>query len=253
MSTTNHAKAPPRLKAAECAWFLDIDGTLIELAGTPQGVHIDAAIVETLGALAEACSGALALVSGRRLEEIDSLFSPLRLPAAGLYGLQWRGASGTLHSVAPGTDFLQRTGMALREWAASRPGVVVEDKGITLAVHFRQAPHQSDAVRNYLKEVVGAREEYRLQRGKMVFEIVPAAADKGAAVREFMRDATFTGRKPVFVGDDATDEHAFTVVDRLGGVGVKVGPGASVARWRLQDVPAVRAWIQSSIALQDAG
>ncbi len=235
----------PRLNAAECAWFLDVDGTLVDIADTPDAVRVEAGLVLTLDRLASAGDGAVALISGRRIEEIDGLFAPLRLPAAGQHGMELRIGEGRLRLHAPETDFLSRARVAIAGWAAERPGLLVEDKGITLAVHFRQAPRLHDEVRLFLGRLVDdARGEYCLQPGKMVFEIRPAGRDKGTAVLNFMDSAPFRGRMPVFVGDDATDEYAFSVVDGLGGVAVKVGPGVSVAGWRLPDVPAVHGWIR---------
>ena len=238
----------PRLNAAECAWFLDVDGTLVDIADTPDAVRVEAGLVLTLDRLASACDGAVALISGRRIEEIDGLFAPLRLPAAGQHGMELRTGEGRLLLHAPESGFLSRARVAIAGWAAGRPGLLVEDKGITIAVHFRQAPRLHDEVRRFLGRLLeDAGGEYRLQSGKMVFEIQPAGRDKGTAVLEFMGSAPFRGRTPVFVGDDATDEYAFSVVYGLGGVAVKVGPGESVARWRLPDVPAVHAWIRGCL------
>ncbi len=238
----------PCLDAAECAWFLDVDGTLVDIADTPDAVRVEAGLVQTLGRLAAACDGAVALISGRRIEEIDDLFAPLRLPAAGQHGMELRIGEGRLRLHAPESDFLPRARAAIAGWAAKRPGLLVEDKGITLAVHFRQAPRLHDEVRRFLGRLVDdAGGEYRLQPGKMVFEIKPAGRDKGTAVLAFMDSAPFRGRVPVFVGDDATDEYALSVVYGLGGVAVKVGPGDSVAPWRLPDVPAVHAWIRACL------
>lgn len=233
----------PPLPDANCAWFLDIDGTLLEFAETPELVWCDPALIEQLRLLAGASAGALALVSGRPIAVVDRLFAPLRLPVAGQHGAERRNAAGRVqyHGAAP--ERLELIRGLLNAWAGERPGVLVEDKGLTLAVHFRRAPRFRDELERYLLQLVEGCDGFRLQSGKMVFEVKPAGRDKGTAVAEFMAEPPFCGRRPVFIGDDVTDEYAFTEVQRLGGMTVKVGEGSSVARWRLRDVAAVRAWI----------
>lgn len=238
----------PLLRAADCAWFFDVDGTLVEIADTPDEVRIETALFILLKEVSEGCGGAIALISGRTLAEIDRLFAPLHLPAAGQHGMERRSASGAVHHLAHAPGSIARIAEYVGNWAASKPGILVEQKGYTLAVHFRQAPHLREEANALLQKVVDeSAGEYSLLAGKMVVEIKPNGKDKGTAVLEFMDEAPFRGRIPVFIGDDVTDEHAFSVVDHLGGVTVKVGPGKSSARWRLADVAAVRAWVRSCL------
>ena len=238
----------PQLDAAKCAWFLDIDGTLVEIADAPDQVRIEPKLIEVVSRLAQVSKGAVALISGRRIDEIDALFFPLHLPAAGQHGMERRNGAGSISRHPPDRNTLAGIRNAVRDRVSGRPGVLMEDKGLTLAVHFRQAPQLRDEVGRLLQTLVGeSRGDYRVQPGKMVFEIKPGGKDKGTAVIEFMDETPFRGRTPVFIGDDATDEYAFAVVDRLGGVAIKVGAGASVARWRLPDVAAVHAWIRTSL------
>ena len=130
-------------------------------------------------------------------------------------------------------------------WAFKIPELLVEDKGMSIAVHYRQAPQFAGEVRRMLGEcLVQCGDTFRLQEGKMVVELKPAGQDKGTAIIEFMNEAPFRGRIPVFIGDDITDEHGFVAVNNLGGHSVKVGPGSSAARWRIPNVTAVRAWLE---------
>lgn len=136
----------------------------------------------------------------------------------------------------------------VRAWVADRPGLLVEDKGSTLAVHYRQAPELAEPLGVFMQKLVaGTAGRYCLQGGKMVFEIRPSALDKGSAVLAFMQERPFVGRRPVFVGDDITDESAFATVLGLGGAAVKVGEGDSIAPWRLQRVTDVHAWLRASV------
>jgi trehalose 6-phosphate phosphatase len=233
------------------ALFLDIDGTLLHIAETPHGVHVDADLFELVRRLHEAAGGALALISGRSIAEIDRLFSPLTLPAAGQHGLERRDAAGArhLHPLPRGRLDLARERMAALQ-SANR-GLLVEDKGLSFAIHFRRAPALAALVGRAAEELLALLGEgWRTQPGKMVVEIKPAGRDKGSAIAEFMAEPPFRGRTPVFVGDDATDEFGFAVVNRLGGVSVKVGDGESAARWRLDGVAGVRRWLERCVAAE---
>lgn len=236
---------PPRPHATDSwAFFLDVDGTLFELADRPDAVHTDPAIMQLLAGLRAASGGAVALISGRPVAAVDSLFSPLRLPVAGLHGIERRDALGKLHSHSFAEAPLRRIAGRLAACATQHAGLIFEDKGLALALHYRQAPHLKDVVHETAAAVaVELGEEFELMHGKMVIEIKPGGRNKGAAIEEFLGEAPFRGRLPVFVGDDVTDEYGFAVVNRLGGHSVKVGPGASAARWRLADASAVRDWL----------
>ena len=241
----------PVLPAGDCAWFLDIDGTLVEIADAPDRVLADASLLQLVGRLAGASRGALALISGRSIEEIDRLFAPLHLPAAGQHGVEHRSASGRLYRHEASSSGISSMLRAASAWTAGRTGIVLEDKGYTFAMHYRQAPQMGDEVRVFLQRLLDqSAGDYRLQGGKMVFEIRPGGKDKGTAVVEFMQEPPFRGRTPVFIGDDIGDEYAFSVVDGLGGMAIKVGTGESVARWRLPSVAAVRAWIRECLPVE---
>jgi trehalose 6-phosphate phosphatase len=231
------------------AYFFDIDGTLVDFAPAPDAVQADPRLRERLTALYEVSGGALALISGRALAEVDRLFLGLQLPAAGQHGLERRTARGEIfrHSVTPGG--LADVRARLAERLSGHAGILLEDKGLSLAVHFRQAPERQRFVRDLLASTqADLGDQYCLQYGKYVVELKPAGRDKGVAVLEFMQESPFHGRTPVFIGDDATDEYGFTIVNRFHGHSVKVGPGETVARWRLADVAAVRGWLERGLA-----
>ncbi len=239
---------PPLLDSDGVALFLDIDGTLLDLAATPDGVYVDHAVTALLPALARRLSGALALITGRAIAGADDLFPGLHLPIAGLHGLVRRAADGSLHSHPPpaGIEPL-RADMA--GFAARHRGVLLEDKGVTLALHYRQAPRLAPQVYRFMRErLAGLRGAWYLQPGKGILEIRPSGGDKGTAVRDYMAEEPFAGRLPVFVGDDRTDEHGFAAAAALGGWGVKVGRGSTQARYRLPQVAAVRAWLGDVVA-----
>jgi trehalose 6-phosphate phosphatase len=226
------------------AFFLDIDGTLLEIAATPKAVHTARADCKLVAALYDGADGALALVSGRSLAMIDELFSPMRLPAAGQHGVERRDARGTVHKPPFSTDILARAAEPIREFAQRHAGLVFEFKGYSMALHYRLAPRLASAAHAVVREAArSVGEAMEVQRGKMVAELKPAGHDKGRAIEAFMRERPFAGRVPVFLGDDLTDEHGFRVVDRLGGQSIKVGPGATVARWRLPNPAAARTWL----------
>ena len=237
-------KAPPA-PGAERAFFFDIDGTLLEIADTPSGVRVDAELIDTIRRLHACSGGAVALISGRRVADIDALFPGLRLPLAGQHGLERRDAAGGLHVHPPeGVDWPWLKALVKGTFSTAQ-GLLVEDKGLTLAVHFRLNPAEEGRVKTALARIVAdAGAAVSLQPGKCVVEVKPSGRDKGTAIAEFMTEPPFKGRRPVFIGDDVTDEYGFRMVNEMGGDSVKVGAEETAARWRMADVPAVRAWLE---------
>jgi trehalose 6-phosphate phosphatase len=235
---------PPSLSCV--ALFVDVDGTLLEIAPTPLSVRVDPGLTDLLRALLLGTSGALALVSGRSIAEMDALFLPLTLSAAGLHGFERRGASGSYDCRRlPAAPALEKARRAMLELANRHPGLLVEDKRFALALHYRRAPQLESVVARALTEIAaGVRPEFELQMGKMVAELRPAGSTKGAAVSEFMSEHPFQGRVPVYIGDDLTDESAFEWVNGAGGLSIAVNVvGATAASARLPNVSAVRAWL----------
>lgn len=235
--------------AADWALFLDIDGTLLDHAERPDAARPGEAEFRLLASLQRGADGALALISGRSVADIDVVFAPLRLPAAGQHGIERRDASGGVHRHAFPSQALRSVAARIGDFAARHQGLLFEDKGHNLALHYRLAPQLAGAAQAMLSEAaaqLGA--GFELLHGKMVVELKPSGRDKGSAIEEFMREAPFAGRRPVFVGDDQTDEYGFGVVNRLGGESVKVGAGPTAARWRIPDAHAVRAWLGNWVA-----
>ena len=236
---------PPALDT-RCALFLDIDGTLLDLASTPDSVRVDADIRALLPALADRLGGAVALITGRAIADADRLFKGLALPVAGQHGLERRAADGSIHLHEASMRGLERLRRELARFATRHPGLLLEDKGATLALHYRRAPGLAAHVHRTLRTMLrttAVSAQWRLQPGKRILEIKPDGRDKGTAMLEYMAEPPFAGRLPVFVGDDLTDEYGFVAATHLGGWAVKVGRGPTRARFRLPDVAAVRAWL----------
>lgn len=226
------------------ALFLDIDGTLLDLAAHPSAVTVDQELAPLLRALYDATAGAVALITGRTVADADSLFAPLKLCVAGQHGAERRDFAGGLHLHAPPLAGLRRAAERLRRLVFVHPALVLEEKGMNVALHFRGAPLLEAELVPLLEQLVSELgQDFELQAGKMVLEIKPTGRDKGTAIEEFMQEQPFRGRLPIFIGDDLTDEYGFALVNRLGGHSIKVGSDASAAPWRLADASAVRGWL----------
>lgn len=243
---------PPSLSVpidgTEWALFLDVDGTIVDIAARPEDVVVLPELHATLIELRERLGGALALVSGRPIATLDALFAPLRLDAAGLHGLEVRAGDQIetqVSSEAAMRGIVNYLKLEVADWA----GVLVEDKGATVALHFRQAPERQGMVLDLAKQALTTLGPgYRIQSGKQVYEIVPAAADKGAAIARFMQHPPYAGRHPVFAGDDDTDDCAFALVNHSGGLSIGVGPrGQPLARMHLMSPSMMRTWLRGLV------
>lgn len=226
------------------ALFLDVDGTILQFADTPNGVAPSRHVGRVLRRLSAALGGAAALISGRTIETLDRLFAPLTLPAAGLHGLERRDAAGDLHLLGE-AESLEHLRRPFADLAAARNGVMLEDKGRALAIHYRMAPGEADSIRRLVEDLVRpSAENLRIIHGKMVSEVKPRHADKGSAIHAFMGEAPFLGRVPVFLGDDVTDEDGFKMVNGFDGFAIRVGQGSeTAARYCLADVDQAIAWL----------
>lgn len=246
-SPSGVSPAPPTaLPLDRHALFLDLDGTLLDYAPQPGAVTADAPLLSLLETLSRRLGGAIALVSGRSIDTLDQLFTPLQLPSSGLHGFERRDAAGirTQH-VPPSPQALSRARQLLAELARRDPGLRLEDKQFALALHFRQAPQLEsmvvDATRAIASEVDDGLE---VVFGPLVVELSPRGVSKASAIAEFMEEAPFAGRRPLFVGDDASDEPAFDWVNGAGGLSVAVNPAAhTAAATRLRSVREVRTWL----------
>jgi trehalose 6-phosphate phosphatase len=228
------------------ALFFDFDGTLADLAPQPDGVRLHPAVPSLLARLDQALHGAIALVSGRPVAELDAFVQPLTLCAAGVHGVERRGADGQLQRIA--VDGLQAAAARIAALVQQHPALRMEAKPGALALHYRQAPALEALCAAAMAEAAAGSDGMELMHGKMVFEIKPRSASKGAAVRSFMDEAPFRQRRPWFFGDDVTDESAFQAVQALGGVTVKIGAGDTCAAHRLPDPDAMRAWLADAAA-----
>lgn len=232
----------PKPDLDRTALFLDVDGTLLDIAPTPHMVGVPPQLVDDLSRLRDRCGGALALVSGRTLDDIDKLFAPLKLPAAGAHGTQVRPDPNAMigHLTRPIPAELRAKFVAL----ADRPGMFIEDKEVTLALHYRLLEDPVlPAAPVAAVEAAAAEAGFSLLHGKKVLELKPAGTDKGAALRTFMTKPPFEGRAPLFAGDDVTDGYAFAVLGGLGGIGISVGQSFPGAAYQVQTPAELRQWL----------
>jgi trehalose 6-phosphate phosphatase len=244
-SRTLRLPPPPRLRAGDIALFLDADGTLLEIEREPGAVHVPDELCRVLEKLQAATGGALALVSGRSLEQLDRLFSPLRLSAAGLHGLERRNLGSRVERAEPDPAILAPARARLSAFVAATPGVLLEDKELTLALHYRKAPAAAAAAIAVAEAAVAeSAGGLVLLRGKMVCELKPPGPDKGQAIAAFMAEPPFAGRRPVFAGDDLTDEAGFAAINQLGGISIRIGGvSPTAATYGHRDVAAVQSWL----------
>jgi trehalose 6-phosphate phosphatase len=217
---------------ANIALLLDVDGTILDAAMTPDSVVVPESLRASLGKLHAMSCGALALVSGRLIRDLDVLFAPLRLPSIGGHGAEMRRVGGEAPQTRHRAAIDEELRNLIAALASSGPGVILEDKGSSLAVHYRLAPQMKDSLESQIARIVACfdAQDLEVMHGKAVFEIKPAVFSKGAAVRELMKLPPFSHRKPLFFGDDTTDESVFNLLLELGGTGYSVErfiPGAN--------------------------
>jgi trehalose 6-phosphate phosphatase len=226
--------------AQRFALFLDFDGTLVDIAERPDAIVVEPDLPAVLLRLRQALDGALALVSGRAVTTIDAFLGTEAFDAAGLHGLEAR-IGGTLHPCRPEDHPRLRRGLRWLRETLDAPGIVIEDKGCSVGVHWRLAPDHTTLAKEAAEQLAAELgPEYRIQHGKMVAEVLPAHAGKGGAISRFLGAPPYAGRVPVFVGDDLTDEDGFALVNGLGGVSIRVGAGETRATYRAASAAAFR-------------
>ena len=237
----------------QCAILLDIDGTILDIAPSPRQVWVPTGLRRTLSRLADLTGGAVALVSGRSINDIDLIFSPLQLPTIGVHGAEMRtsGDADVQTRVAPLSKALKRK---LATVAELGPGILVEDKGYSLALHYRLATEKGPAVlAAVVKICAGAPEEaVEILPGKLVVDVKPAGINKGDAVCALMQHPPFAGRHPIFIGDDTTDVSVFGIIPKFGGQAYSVGGIVADVDGHFATPEAVRAWL-SQIATGELG
>jgi trehalose 6-phosphate phosphatase len=228
------------------AILLDVDGTILDLASRWDEVAVPGSLVQALRRVSAHIGGALALVSGRPLADLDRLFSPLRLPAIGGHGAEIRPSLEGAVLVERATPLDRDLKRRLRDIAERYPGVVAEDKGYSLALHYRLAEERElDVIRDVFSTcMVCAPQTYELLTGKAVIEVKAAGFDKGTAIRELMIHPPFAGRRPIFFGDDTTDEAAFSIMPEFHGVAVSVGRRIPGALEMFETPSDVRRWLE---------
>jgi trehalose 6-phosphate phosphatase len=231
------------------ALFLDIDGTLLDLAQTPDRVEVPRDLIKALERLGQHLSGALAFVSGRSLESIDTLFAPFKPAAIGTHGGEIRGADG---QVSRGQPLSEKVVEVFNGLADNIPGLLLEDKRSALALHYRLAPEAQPVLVSAMDEHARLfeAEKVRILHGKAVIEALPAGVDKGTAVLELARQKPFTGRAVLFGGDDTTDLDVFRILPRLNGRGFSVGRPFPGAEHVFGSPRAVRQWLAGAAGME---
>jgi trehalose 6-phosphate phosphatase len=237
-----------------CAVLLDVDGTLLDLAATPHSVVVPQRLKQALKALELQSGGATSFVSGRSMADLDRLFAPLRLAAVAGHGAELRARAGGVqqrYEAGIPADLRQR----LEEFGAMHEGIIVEDKGYSLALHYRLVPQFGASVHAAVVEVCA---DYRqsaidVLAGKFVVEVKPSSFNKGTGIRELMKSAPFRGRQPIFIGDDVTDEAAFAVLPEFDGIGFSVGRELPGVAGFFQAPSDVRAWLYRVADTVEAG
>jgi trehalose 6-phosphate phosphatase len=224
--------------------FLDVDGTLLELADSPGGVAVDPGLQPLLARLRAVAGGAVALVSGRTIDNIDQLLDTRGLPVAGLHGCERRDARGTLHVAPVAREQLADLRAGLERLASRHPGLLLEDKGAGVALHFLKARELENELRAEVALLAAPLvPKFAILDGHAVIEVKPAAHTKDSAVTAFMEEPPFAGRTPIFIGDDQTDYGGFAAVRRYDGMAIAVGSRVK-ADWWLPGPAAVRSWLE---------
>jgi trehalose 6-phosphate phosphatase len=237
--------APPLpVDTARWALLLDVDGTLLDFADDPLAVEVSPSLLDLLHRLHQALDGALALVSGRGLNDLDRLFDHPRWAMTGLHGLQLRHADGGFRRIDVAPEQREHMREAARSLAARFEGVQLEDKEWAVALHCMRTPAQLSELHEAARELLHNLPGYELQAGRRVVEFKPAGMDKGRAVQELLGCGPFVGRTPVYLGDDLTDEHAFAVINQQHGISVRVGSrDPTLAHFTLPGPAAASIWL----------
>jgi trehalose 6-phosphate phosphatase len=242
-------------RLGECAVLLDIDGTLLDLAPTPREVWVPPGLAQTLKSLHDKTSGALALVSGRSLNDIDLIFAPDQFPAVGGHGAEMRVSidSEAVAVHAPPMD--KELKRRLAAIAKLSPGILLEDKGYSLALHYRLAPHAEKAIYEAVSLIRAdlPNAPIEILPGKCVCEIKHSGFTKATGVRELMTHPPFCGRLPFFIGDDVTDESVFAIMPDFGGLAFSVGRRAQGVAGHFDEPRDVRAWLASLVGGETTG
>lgn len=230
--------------------FLDFDGTLVEFAAHPDDVVLSTAVRDDIARLHEKLGGALAIITGRPVEDIDVFLAPLRLPVAGVHGLVRRDSAGIQHAADFDVAALACLAERLQAFAGGESGLLVERKTGSVALHYRKRPELEAAAHAAMRAAVAActaqADVFHVMSGKMVIEARAAESTKAHAIRDFLDEPPFAGRTPVFAGDDVTDEHGFAEINSRNGVSIKIGEGQTIAAFRIATIAEFHAWLHAA-------
>jgi trehalose 6-phosphate phosphatase len=228
------------------AFFLDFDGTLAEIAQSPDAVEVSQSARSALGDLHGSARGAVAIITGREIGTIDHFLAPLKLPIAGVHGFERRSANGATVKAATTAESAPVIEEQLGVFVKEHPGLILEKKSSALSLHYRERPDLEGACLSRMDALAGNSKSVVLTRGKMVVEARFHRATKGTAIMDFLQEEPFRGRIPVAAGDDETDEDAFAAVNAASGLSIKVGPGATRANYQVRDVTEFLHWLRQA-------
>lgn len=229
------------------ALFLDIDGTLLEIRDRPKLVKVNDSLKKLLFNLEQRLGGAIAFISGRTILDVDQLFKPLKLPTSGKHGAERRDPSGQVHIIECNTSKITSNIIkTLQKFVNNSSGAILEDKKQTVALHYRLNPQIEKQAENLINSLISNHTELELLKGKMVLEIKAKATHKGTAIAQFMKEQPFSGKTPIFFGDDASDEDGFQIINSNNGISVCINPKLnSIAKFRLETVSSVIDWLEN--------
>jgi len=240
------------INADETALFLDFDGTLVDIAPTPDTIKVDASVRSLLNDLVREHKGAVSIVSGRNLQEISDRLDGFAGTISGGHGAEIRHASGHLPVIECDLARLGHIKKAAREFAVLEPRVIAEDKRFGVVLHFRQHPDMESKVREFLSSLIGSDDEFELQSAKMAVEIKPKGISKADAVKRITGFDEFAGRRILFAGDDETDESAFFWVNEQDGITIKIGEGPTCAHYRTHSPSAFKDWLRTQTKMMES-
>lgn len=239
----HHVKPPALTDINRYAVFLDLDGTLADIADHPDRVTIEPKIVAALARLSTRLHGALAIISGRPLDTIDDLLGPHKFAAAGEHGAMRRNGNGHHRANTVSPQQLNALESEVRDELGKYEGILIERKSSSIAIHYRGCPDLKDACEAIATRLLHKNEGLRRMPGKMVIELLASDFDKGRAIKEFLAEPPFLTRIPIFAGDDVTDEAGFAVTNDHGGLSIKVGSGPSIAKYRINSPTELGTWL----------
>jgi trehalose 6-phosphate phosphatase len=232
--------------SANAAFFIDFDGTLVAIAPRPDLVVVEPEVIRVLERLSKRFGRAVAVISGRPLDVIDDFLAPLKLAVAAEHGSIRRDADGHVHADTRNIEAVKVVVERLKPLVEANPGLLLERKQTSVALHYRQRPELAKICEKAVGEALSGTTGLVILRGKMVYELRPKGLDKGTAVKAFLDEAPFKGRVPIYMGDDVTDEDAFRAVNDLGGITIKIDDGDTTAQYRT-DRKGLFAWMDGLV------